>query len=267
MVVPLKSPECLDWSAFYVAPKSGSTALMALGIFWIKDRELSSEFFLNTKPKLIQEKFWKTVPLSKGKFNQSLITHVSQKYCLVRNPYYRAISTYLFICQRARKTLFFREFQKAKPKNSFICFLQFLIENSLFLSQEYHLRVQSSFLPKEYKMSSLISMESFYSGSDTHMRLIPEDLKFLREIQLSLKHHNRRSDLIVENGDTQEYSWLNKEVPSYKSLLTENSKSLIREIYSADEKIFKYYDQISSQIVINPENSNQNIKNPVERIV
>ena len=158
----------------------------------------------------------------------------------VRNPYNRAVSSYIHCCKHP---FLFEEFAETNP--SFNEFLLLLYSKKLGINCGHeHYRLQNSFPKVEY--DDIIKIENLKNETKKLNKKYDLNLNYSFNCKSMPWHHQVEKKNKIDNffnisaSDVRKYLFKNKNLPVYDSFYNDEIKQIVYEIYKIDIKTYGY---------------------------
>ena len=154
------------------------------------------------------------------------------KIKFVRNPYDRAVSSYLHSCKRKSGGLGYYN----NANISFEFFLELLLKNKL--NGNEHFNLQSRKIENKRKIfDKIIKIEKLNEGA----KKLDEEYNLKLKTNFSSKHH-RSTNLKNNNyyiGDLK-FEKVKKNLSTYNNFYNEKTKKLVEKVYGKDIELYNY---------------------------
>jgi hypothetical protein len=221
----------IDWS-----PKAGCTVITKIWFDYMNVLEEALETEVVHNRRLIKGWVHDFTPTFKKRFGKVTSDELKSdnfiKIKYVRNPYDRAVSSYIHCCKHPEILL-----GKHKDKNpTFKDFLNLIVTNKI---HDDHYEIQNSF--PEIKYDEIIKIENLESET----KRLNEKYDIKLKCDFNSSHHVKKKNKIdnffnIPVSDVKKYLHKNKELPTYDSFYNDETKEIVYQIYKTDIERFNY---------------------------
>lgn len=213
----------IDWT-----PKAGVQSIVCKMIFNklnILNEALNLHYWIHIYR---EKKYYKKY----GKVNKKMLSNKNIiKIKFVRNPYDRAVSSYLHACD----TIILRKVDK--DDISFEVFLKLLVKNELPNNPHYNLQSFEIENNAGLVFDKIIKLEKL----DKHLEELKQEYNLELE-NIFTSNHNRSTNAKNINyyiGNLNFYE-IKKLIPTYNNFYNNETKELVEKIYGKDIELYNY---------------------------